>query len=57
MRTLDLGYKHAGVYSTKDVAAYWDGTNETGEPIASGIYYYNIRAGAFSAIRKMVVAE
>ncbi|MFC1712054.1 Ig-like domain-containing protein [Candidatus Poribacteria bacterium] len=57
VRVLDLGYKHAGMYSTKDVAAYWDGTNETGEPIASGIYYYNIRAGAFSAIRKMVVAE
>ena len=57
VRTLDLGYRTVGRYSTKNIAAHWDGANEAGEPVASGIYYYNIRAGAFSAVRKMVISE
>jgi len=57
VRTIDLGYRSAGRYMTKSNAAYWDGANECGEHVASGIYYYSISAGEFSAVRKMVITE
>ena len=57
VRSMELGYKPAGRYTAKSAAAYWDGNNEDGERVASGIYYYAIKAGNFSAVRKMVVSE
>ena len=45
IRTLDLGEKEPGEYISKDKAAYWDGRNNSGEEIASGIYFYQLRAG------------
>ena len=55
VRTLDLGEKLPGAYLSKDKAAYWDGTNEEGEEVASGTYFYTIRAGEFVDSRKMIV--
>ena len=40
VRTLHIGNKGAGVYVTKDKAAYWDGRDTLGEKVASGVYYY-----------------
>ena len=57
VKTLNLGHKNAGRYATRAAAAYWDGTNEAGQRVASGIYYYRFNAGSFSAIRKMVILE
>ena len=57
VRTLDMGYETAGRYVSRASAAYWDGANEAGERVASGVYYYNITAGAFSAVKKMVISE
>jgi hypothetical protein len=57
IRTLDIGYKDAGVYISRSKAAYWDGKNEAGEEVASGIYFYSIKAGEFSSTRKMVVKK
>ena len=57
VRTLKLGEKPAGFYTSKDKAAYWDGRNEFGEGVASGIYFYTIKAGDFTAIRKMIVIK
>ena len=57
IRTLELGQMPAGAYSDKDRAAYWDGQNEQGEPVASGIYFYTLTAGDFSATRKMVIRK
>ncbi len=57
VRTLDLGYRHAGVYTSKSSSAYWDGKNENGERVASGVYFYNIKAGNFTATKKMLVIE
>jgi len=55
--TLDLGHKPAGAYITKDKAAYWDGKNEAGERVASGIYFYSVQAGGFTATEKMIIAQ
>ena len=57
VRTLELGQMPAGAYSDKDRAAYWDGQNEQGEPVASGVYFYTLQAGDFKATRKMVIRK
>ncbi len=57
IRTLNLGYKPAGLYDSKSKAAYWDGMNEAGEKVSSGIYFYNIKAGNFVATKKLVIAK
>ncbi len=57
IRTLHIGNKGAGIYVTKDKAAYWDGRSRNGEKVASGVYYYQLRAGEFRATRKMVILK
>ena len=57
IREIKLGYKPAGLYVTRDRAAYWDGRNEAGEKAASGIYFYTIKAGEFIAIKKMILMK
>jgi hypothetical protein len=54
---LKLGHKPAGVYTTNSRSAYWDGRNKSGEKVASGVYFYNIKAGKFTATRKMMILE
>ena len=54
---LYLGQQEAGYYVSKLQAAYWDGKNATGESVSSGIYFYQIKAGDFSANRKMVIMK
>ena len=57
VRTLDLGHQPAGVYQQRTRAAYWDGHNEVGEPVASGVYFYTLTAGDFTATRKMLIRK
>jgi flagellar hook assembly protein FlgD len=57
VRELKLYYKPAGVYTSRDKSAYWDGKNEAGEPVSSGIYFYTIQAGDFIATKKMIVKK
>ena len=57
VRTLALGYQPAGIYQSRSQAVYWDGKNELGEPVASGIYFYTLTAGRFTATRRMVIRK
>ena len=57
VRTLALGYQPAGVYQNRSRAAYWDGRNMQGEPVASGVYFYTLTAGKFTATRKMLIRK
>ena len=57
VRTLDLGHQPAGVYQQRTRAAYWDGRNQLGESVASGVYFYTLTAGDFTATRKMLIRK
>ena len=57
VRTLKLGHRHIGIYQDRNRAAYWDGKNEQGEPIASGMYFYTLTADDFTATRKMLILK
>ena len=57
VRTLALGHQAAGMYKNRTQAAYWDGKNELGETVASGLYFYTLTAGDFSATRKMLILK
>ncbi|MEA1997591.1 MAG: FlgD immunoglobulin-like domain containing protein, partial [Gemmatimonadota bacterium] len=52
VRTLVSESREAGAYSV-----FWDGTDEGGRRVASGLYFYRMRAGDFSKIRKMVLLK
>ena len=57
VRTLQLGNTPAGIYQDRNRAAYWDGRNDLGEPVASGVYLYTLTAGEFRATRKMLIRK
>ena len=57
VRNLDLGHQAAGFYFGRTRAAYWDGKNEAGEKLASGVYFYQMKAGGFATARKMLIVK
>ena len=57
VRTIDLGFKQQGFYMTRSTAAYWDGRNNMGEQVASGVYFYSLQTADFSATRKMLILK
>ena len=57
VRTIDLGHQTAAAYESRSQAIYWDGRNQIGEKVASGVYFYHLSAGDYSATRKMLILK
>ena len=57
VRQFGLGHQAAGRYHNRSHAIYWNGKNEFGEHVASGVYFYHLSAGDYSAMRKMVILK
>lgn len=57
IQTFALGHQQTDVYQSRSRAAYWDGRNEGGELVASGVYFYTLSAGEFTATRKMLIRK
>ena len=57
VRELKLGHQAAGVYSSRSRAIHWDGRNSIGEKVATGVYFYTLKAGDFTATRKMLIRK
>ena len=57
IRTLDVGHRIASAYENRSKAIHWNGRNDVGEQVASGIYFYTLTAGDFSATRRMVILK
>ena len=57
IRQLDLGHQREGYYTSRGRAAYWDGRNDVGERVASGVYFYQLQTDYLSLLRKMVILK
>ena len=63
VRRLAVGHRAAGMYRSRSRAVYWDGRNQLGESVASGVYFYTLtvrsetRAGEFTATRRMLILK
>jgi hypothetical protein len=55
VKNLDLGHKSAGIYVTQDRSAHWDGKNEAGETVASGVYFVVLKAGKYQKTQRIVM--
>jgi FlgD Ig-like domain len=52
VRTFSLGEKPAGQHTI-----VWDGADESGRSVASGIYFYKLTAGSYTASKKMILLK
>ena len=57
VRTISVGFKPVGYYLTRERAAYWEGRNETGEPVSSGVYFLQFVAGDFTTTQRVVIVK
>ena len=56
-RTLEVGHRIVAFYESRSQAIHWDGRNDLGEGMASGVYFYHLSAGDYSATRKMLIMK
>jgi hypothetical protein len=52
IRTLTQGYLEAGSRTL-----VWDGLDDAGRPVGSGLYFYRLETADFRATRKMVLMK
>ena len=57
VRQMGLGQQPAGSYLSREDAAYWDGKDQLGEAVSSGVYFYTLKADKFQATRRMVILK
>ena len=57
VQQLALGHRPAGFYRSRGRAAHWDGRNQIGEKVATGLYFYTLTTGEFTATGKMIIQK
>ena len=57
VRNLDIGYQRSGRYISREKAIYWDGRDQLGESVSSGVYFYTLKTEGFSDTRRMVILK
>ena len=57
VRRLAVGHQAAGMYQSRGRAVYWDGRNQLGESVASGLYFYTLTADEFTGTRRMMIVK
>ena len=57
VRQFNIGYQKAGYYTDRTKAVHWDGRNEIGEPVASGVYFYTLTTDDYTGTRRMVILK
>jgi sugar lactone lactonase YvrE len=57
VRELDLGKQPAGDYLSRQRAVYWDGRNDMGEVVSSGVYFYTLVVEDYQETRRMTVVR
>ena len=57
IRMLPLGMQPTGFYHSRGRAAYWDGRNDQGERVSSGVYFYQLSTPSFHQMRRMVIMK
>ena len=57
VRTLSLGFQGAGFYQSRSRAAYWDGRNDLGEQVSSGVYFYQLSTPSEHQRKRMVIVK
>ena len=57
VRTVPVGFKPIGYYLTRERAVHWDGRNDIGESVASGIYVLKFIAEDFSATQRVMIVK
>jgi WD40 repeat protein len=57
VREIELGSRSAGTYPSQNRVVRWDGRNDKGESVASGTYFYELRAGKICQVRRLIVIK
>ena len=57
VRKFEVGHRIASAYESRSKAIHWNGRNRLGEQVASGVYFYHLSAGDFSATRRMLILK
>ena len=57
VRNIRVGYLQAGSYVSQSKALYWDGKSDTGERVASGTYFYTLKADTSTFTQKMIILK
>ena len=57
IRTLSMGVQAAGFYQSRSRAAYWDGRNDLGEHVSSGVYFYQLSTPSEHQMKRMVIVK
>ncbi|MBI1929844.1 T9SS type A sorting domain-containing protein [Candidatus Poribacteria bacterium] len=57
IRQFDLGRQTAGNYTGREKAVYWDGRDNSGQEVSSGLYFYTLKTDTLTQTRRMVIVK